>query len=209
MRISSRISSTLFSAAALLTLACSGNAGDVGTAAGRAAAGGTQGPDIRYAIGKPASDSLIAAMNHDVGPDGAELPAGSGTFTEGAALYAAQCAQCHGVKGQGMAPAFPQLLGRDPKAENFTFANDPQLVRTIGNYWPYASTLFDYIKRAMPLMTPGSLTDSQVYSLVVFLLAKDQVIAATTVMDAAALRAVKMPYQDRFVPDDRKAGTVK
>lgn len=199
-----RLSSILLASAVLVVVACNGD-GD-----GSGDGGDTElGANARYAIGQPATDSLIAAMNHDVGPDGAELPAGSGTYTEGAALFAAQCAQCHGANGEGMAPAFPQLLGRDPKAENFAFANDPKLPHTIGNYWPYATTLFDYIKRAMPLLTPGSLTDSEVYALVGYLLAKDQIIADTITMDANALRAVKMPYQDRFVPDDRRAGAVK
>lgn len=172
--------------------------------------GSASGPggDGRYGIGQPARDDVIAMMNHDVGSDGADLPPGSGTVAAGATLYAAQCAMCHGVNGEGMAP-FPQLLGRDVSAENFVFAKDPKLPHTIGNYWPYATTLFDYVKRAMPLLSPGSLTDSQVYAVVAFLLAKDQVIPDSTTLDATSLRAVQMPYRDRFVPDDRKAGVLR
>lgn len=157
-----------------------------------------------YGLGIAATDSAIAAMNHDVGSDGAELPAGQGTVAQGAVLYALQCAQCHGKNGEGMSPALPALVGRDPKGEQFRFANDPKLVHTIGNYWPYATTLFDYIKRAMPLNAPGSLTDNDVYALTAHLLAANAIIPDTTTLDAASLRKVKMPYRDRFVPDDRK-----
>ena len=167
---------------------------------------GGPGANQRFEIGRAAPESLLMAMNHDIGSDGDELPAGHGTVSEGAALFASQCAMCHGKKGEGMAPAFPQLIGRDPKAEKFLFATDPKLPHTIGNYWPYATTLFDYIKRAMPLLAPGSLTDGQVYALTAYLLATNDVIADTTTLDATALRRVRMPYLDRFVPDDRKPG---
>lgn len=162
----------------------------------------------RYGLGRPVTAAEITLMDHDVGPDGLELPLGRGTVAQGAALYALQCASCHGPNGEGIAPAFPQLVGRDPKAEGFTFSTDPKLVHTIGNYWPYATTLFDYIKRAMPQAAPGSLTDDQVYALTAYLLAANQVIADSTTLDAAALRAVQMPYRDRFVPDDRRPGAV-
>jgi cytochrome c len=168
------------------------------------AASNGPGEGQRFGIGAPASDSLVLAMNHDVGPDGTELPAGRGTVGEGATLYAAQCAQCHGKMGEGMPPAYPQLVGRDPKAENFQFAKDLKLPHTIGNYWPYATTVFDYVKRAMPLLAPGSLTDDQVYAVTAFLLATNKIIPDSSTLDADALRKVKMPYVDRFVPDPRK-----
>lgn len=170
--------------------------------------GAGTGSGARYALGRAAVDAQVAVMDHDVGSDGAELPAGRGTVAQGATLYAAQCAMCHGKAGEGMAPAFPPLVGRDPKAERFPFANDPRLPHTIGNYWPYATTLFDYIKRAMPLAAPGSLTDDQVYALSAYLLAANDVIPDTATLDAAALRQVRMPYRDRFVPDDRKGGPI-
>lgn len=179
-----------------------------GNAVGGLVAGGIDN-EGKYGIGVPAPDSLIAAMNHDVGPDGLELPAGSGTPSEGAVLYATQCAMCHGVNGEGMAPAFPRLLGRNPVTDSFNFANDASLPHTIGNYWPYATTLFDYTKRAMPLLAPGSLTDNQVYALVAFLLSKEQIIADTTTMNAESLRQVRMPFQDRFVPDTRRPNASK
>lgn len=165
---------------------------------------GGPGAGQRYAIGSAATAEAIATLNTDIGPDGAELPSGSGTVAGGRALYAAKCAMCHGVNGEGMAPAFPRLSGRDPKAEDFKFASDPKLPHTIGNYWSHATTLFDYIRRAMPHGAPGSLTDDEVYALAAYLLAVDDVIPDDATLDAALLRAVKMPYADRFVPDDRR-----
>ena len=172
-------------------VACRGGDGAPGTAA---VANGT-----RYGLGQSADVQLVARLDTDIDPSGSALPAGRGTAAEGAVLYAAQCAMCHGAEGLGMPPAFPRLLGRDPKAEDFTFASDHKLPKTIGNYWPYATTLFDYIRRAMPLTAPGSLTDDQVYALTAYLLAADGVISKETTLDAAALAAVKMPYTDRFI----------
>lgn len=173
-----------------------------GNAPGNGVAGAINNT-AQYGIGTPATDSLITVMNHDVGPDGLELPAGHGTPAEGSALYAVHCASCHGINGEGMVPAFPQLLGRNPATDSFNFANDPSLPHTIGNYWPYATTLYDYVKRAMPQLAPGSLTDNQVYSLVAYLLSKEQIISDTTTMNAETLRKVQMPFRDRFVPDNR------
>ena len=170
---------------------------------------GGPGTGKRYGLGDAASRAAIAKMDRDIGPDGTELPAGNGSVAEGSALYKTQCALCHGVNGEGMAPAFPRLSGRDPAAEGFKFASDPKLPHTIGNYWSHATTLFDYIRRAMPHTTPGSLTDDQVYALTAYLLAVDDVIAKDAMLDARALRAVKMPYADRFVPDDRRPNAPK
>jgi cytochrome c len=167
---------------------------------------GGPGAGQRYGIGRAATPAQVAAWDQDVGGLGVELPTGRGTVAEGEALYAAQCAQCHGAKGEGMEPAYPALIGRPANAEGFKWASDPKLVRTIGNYWSHAPSLFDYIKRAMPLTAPGSLTDAQVYALSAYLLAANEVIPRTATLDAAALRAVTMPYADRFVPDDRKGG---
>lgn len=183
----------------VVSMACAG-----GNDSAAASATTTAGTGPRYGLGTAASDSLVRAMDTDIGPDGAELPSGKGTVAEGATLYKAQCAMCHGQKGEGMAPAFPQLTGRPAAAEGFKFATDPKLPHTIGNYWSHATTLFDYIRRAMPHTAPGSLTNDQVYALSAYLLAQDDIIADDATLDAAALRAVKMPYADRFVPDDRR-----
>ena len=160
----------------------------------------------RMGLGREVPAHEVALVNRDVGPDGVELPPGRGTVAEGATVYAAKCASCHGAKGEGMAP-FPRLVGRPPEAEGFKFgASETSLDRTIGNYWPYATTVFDYVRRAMPQLTPGTLTDPEVYALTAFLLASNQVIPMDAALDAESLRAVKMPYQDRFVPDNRKGG---
>lgn len=199
-----------FALAACGDPSASGDAAGSGTpASGPADRGGSSVVDRaadsrRYSLGRAPRAADLRAMDRDIGADGAELPPGRGTVAEGRVLYAAQCAMCHGPKGEGIAPAFPALTGRDPRAEGFAFASDPKLVHTIGNYWPHATTLFDYIRRAMPLTAPGSLTDDQVYALSAYLLAADDIIPDTTTLDAARLRAVRMPYRDRFVPDDRR-----
>ena len=163
---------------------------------------GAADPRMRYGLGRPADAQVVASLDTDIDASGAALPAGQGSAAEGAVLYAAQCAMCHAADGRGMPPAFPRLLGRDPKAEGFVFADDPKLPHTIGNYWPYATTLFDYIKRAMPLTAPGSLSDAQVYALTAYLLAEDGVIEKGSTLNAERLKAVKMPYVDRFVWSD-------
>ena len=163
-------------------------------------------PVQRYGVGRAATRAEIAAMDVDVGPDGAGLPPGSGTAEQGRTIYLARCASCHGVRGEGLPPDYPRLVGRDAAAEGFPFARDPRLERTIGNYWPYATTLFDYIRRAMPATAPGSLKDDEVYALTAWLLAANRIVPDTAVMDSASLGAVRMPYRDRFVPDDRRGG---
>ena len=167
---------------------------------------GTQQPKRRYALGRPASAADIAARDADVGPDGAGLPPGHGTPNEGKAIYALLCASCHGDRGQGKPPLYPRLVGRDPIAEGFRFAQDDRLPKTIGNYWPYATTVFDYVRRAMPLNAPGSLTNDQVYALTAYLLSANQIVPGGATLDSASLVAVRMPYVDRFVKDDRRGG---
>ncbi len=102
-------------------------------------------------------------------------------------------------------PPAPKLVGRDPR-EGFPFGQDPKLVKTVGNYWPYATTVFDYVRRTMPITAPGSLTNNEVYAVVAFLLAKNEVIEPTAVMNSSTLPAVRMPARDKFVVDDRKGG---
>jgi mono/diheme cytochrome c family protein len=175
--------------------ACSG---DSGTPAAE--------PTRHYGLGHAASPQEIAARDVDVGPDGEGLPPGSGTAAQGGVIYAQKCASCHGAKGEGIAPAYPALVGRDPRTENFAFSADWKAPKTIGNYWPYATTVFDYVRRAMPQATPGSLTDDEVYSVTAWLLVVNNVIPAETVLDAKSLVAVKMPYASRFVRDIRRGG---
>jgi len=194
-----RFSASCFQCFALVSLAifaaCSGDGASRNSEAAR-----------HYALGRAATPAEQANWRTEIGPDGAELPAGSGTVDAGIAIYKVKCASCHGPNGEGIPPAYPALVGRDPKAENFAFATDQKLVRTIGNYWPYATTVFDYVRRAMPHTQPGSLTNDEVYALTAYLLAANQVIPMNSNLDAASLRAVKMPYVDRFVRDDRRGG---
>lgn len=163
-----------------------------------------QGAARHYMIGTAAPASLIAKWDIDVSPSGAGLPPGSGTAAQGAAIFAQKCAVCHGAKGQGQA-IYPQLIGREPRT-GFPFGRDPKLPRTIGNYWPYATTVFDYVHRAMPFTAPGSLGADEVYAVTAFLLAENDVIPASMVIDATTLPKVQMPAHDRFVPDDRRGG---
>lgn len=181
--------------AILVATACSG---------GTRSETGEPPPTGRYGIGRAATPAEIAAEDIAIGPDGAKLPAGSGTVAQGAMIFGARCASCHGVHGEGISPN-PKLVGRDPR-EGFPFGRDGKYVKTIGNYWPYATTLFDYVRRAMPLSAPGSLTDNEVYAVTAWLLAQNEVIPGDATLDAAALKAVKMPARDRFVKDDRKGG---
>jgi len=111
-------------------------------------------------FGRTATPEDIAALDLDVGPDGAGLPAGGASVREGLEVYAARCASCHGVDGTG--GPYDQLAGRLPD-DAFPFGTDPTVRSTVGNYWPYATTLYDYIRKAMPFDTPGSLTSHEVY----------------------------------------------
>jgi mono/diheme cytochrome c family protein len=161
-------------------------------------------PPTRLGIGTPATPARLAALDLDVNSAGHGLPAGRGGYAAGAALYAARCASCHGAQGEGMA-AYPRLVG--PRADTaLRFAADAKLPKTPGNYWPHATTLYDYVRRAMPYDAPGSLQPDEVYALVAYLLAENGVIDRGAVMDARTLPAVRMPAHDRFVRDDRTGG---
>lgn len=162
----------------------------------------------RFGVGRAAAAAEVAAWDLDANPDGVGLPPGRGTHAEGAVIYAQKCASCHGARGEGMgsgAAAYPKLIGREPR-EGFPFGRDLTHVKTVGNYWPYATTVYDYIQRAMPLNAPGSLQPREVYSLTAFLLAENEIIAKSAVLDAKTLPAVRMPARERFVPDDRGDG---
>jgi cytochrome c len=159
----------------------------------------------RFDLGRAASTAQVAAVDIDVAPSGAGLPAGSGTAAQGAPLYATNCASCHGANGEGKPPAYPQLIG-GPKG-TFDFASDFKIPRTVGNYWPYATTLFDYIRRAMPLAAPGSLTPDQTYAVTAYLLSREGIIPDGTSLDAKSLAAIQMPARSHFVADDRRGST--
>ena len=147
-------------------------------------------------FGTAATAAEIAGWDIDVTPDGAGLPPGSGTPSAGAQLFAAQCAVCHGAEGQGVPVpgrgGYPRLVGGIG-----TLTRDHP-VKTVGSFWPYASILFDYIRRAMPLTHPRSLSANDVYALSAFILWKNGVIAEDAAMNAQSLPAVKMPNRDGF-----------
>lgn len=155
---------------------------------------------FRYEIGSPASQAAISRIDIDVLPDGRGLPPGTGGVSDGKRLYAARCAHCHGEKGQGGAAS---ALAGNSRVNPAAMAADKTLVRTIGNYWPYATTLFDYIRRAMPFDQPGSLTDSQVYAITAYLLYLNELLEPDAVLDAASLPNVAMPAQPYFRTDRR------
>ena len=157
-----------------------------------------------YGLGHTPSAAEIAALNIDVNPAGVGLPPGRGTVAEGEATYAIKCAACHGPNGEGIAPN-PKLIGTDPPA-GFAFASDAKVAKTIGNYWPYSTTLYDYLHRTMPLTAPGSLTPDEIYGLVAFLLNRNGIVPATIVVDAKSLPGIVMPARRYFVPDNRTGG---
>jgi S-disulfanyl-L-cysteine oxidoreductase SoxD len=161
------------------------------------------GSPARYGFGRAATAADVSAWDIDVMPDGTGLPPGRGTVPQGAAIYAHKCAACHGRTGTD--GPFDRLVGREPRL-GFPFGRDPRFVKTLGNYWPYATTLYDYVNRAMPLDAPGSLTADEVYSLVAFLLWRNEIVTDTTVMNAHTLPQVVMPAHDRFVIDNRRGG---
>jgi S-disulfanyl-L-cysteine oxidoreductase SoxD len=199
-----RTSNRLTTAAALLltltVAACDRGAAPSGTvtAAKRAPL-----PE-QLGIGHPASPERLAAIDVDANPADVGLPPGQGTYDEGQAVYAAKCASCHGAQGEGQG-SYPKLVGAAPRPA-FPFGNDVKLAKTIGNYWPYSTTVYDYIHRAMPLTAPGSLPPDEVYGLVAYLLAENQIVPRGFVATATSLPAVVMPAKAHFVRDDRADG---
>jgi cytochrome c len=154
-----------------------------------AAAAHAEGPNL----GRAATPDEIAAWDISVGPDGAGLPPGRGTPKEGEAVYAAKCIACHGEKGAGKPnDALAGGIG--------TLAGEAPPVKTVGSFWPYATTLFDYVRRAMPYPEPKSLSDAEVYAVAAYILHLNGIIGADDAMDAETLPKVRMPNRDGFVP---------
>jgi mono/diheme cytochrome c family protein len=141
-------------------------------------------------LGKPISPSEIAGWDINILPDGSGLPPGSGTPAEGAKVYAAKCSACHGPEGKGGVNA--RLVG----GETIKIMDAE---KTIANFWPYATTLFDYIRRAMPWPKPRSLTNEEVYALTAYILSLNKLIAESDTMDAQTLPKVRMPNRDGFI----------
>ena len=141
-------------------------------------------------LGVPATEALVANWDVSIPPDGTGLPAGSGTVAQGAQVFTAKCLACHGPEGAGLVN--DRLVG----GQGTLTSAAP--VKTIGSYWPYATTLFDYVRRAMPYPTPHSLSDPEVYALVAYLLNLNGVIAQDAVMNATTLPQVQMPNRAGF-----------
>jgi cytochrome c len=144
-------------------------------------------------FGRPATPEEIKAWNIDVSPDGAGLPPGKGDVAHGRQVFEDNCSACHGTKGEG---GFADRLvgGRG------TLASDHP-VKTIGSFWPYATTLFDYIRRAMPYPAPQTLSDDDTYAVVAYILHLNDIVPADATLDRTSLPRVKMPNRDGFVPD--------
>ena len=157
-----------------------------------AASAQPQGP---YGIGRPATSAEIAGWNIDIDRHGNNLPPGSGSVSRGHEVFDQQCAACHGASGEG--GVGDQLVG----GQGTLASKKP--IRTVGSYWPYAPTLFDYIRRAMPQNAPESLSTDDVYAVSAYILNLNGLLPADATLDAKALSAIKMPNRDKFVGDPR------
>jgi len=142
-------------------------------------------------LGQPISVTDAAPWDLSIQTDGTGLPPGSGTAAAGKEIFATQCVACHGAGGVGQPN--DKLVGGQGTISQF------QQVRTVGSYWPYATTIFDYIRRAMPFQAPESLTNDQVYALTAYLLAENGIIKPGDVMNAQTLPKVQMPNRDGFI----------
>lgn len=149
-----------------------------------------------YGIGTPATSDEIAGWDIDIRPDGKGLPPGSGSVEDGEMMYEEKCASCHGSFGEGVG-RYPVLSGGEGTL------TDERPEKTVGSYWPYASTLWDYIHRAMPFMQPQSMTDDEVYAITAYVLYLNDLVEDDFVLTADNLASIEMPNQDGFFFDDR------
>ena len=154
---------------------------------------GAQGP--QYSVGRTPSAEEIRALGATSNPSGVGLPDGQGTAKEGRDVYELRCKECHGPEGKGA-----DQTGFIGKPEQLMAT--PQ-VRTVGSYWPYATTLWDYTNRAMPFDRPGTLTADQVYAVTAYILHLNGIVEEDQVMNADTLKDVRMPNREGFVPDAR------
>src|SRR6478752_6259370 len=167
-------------------------------------AGRTQGYPSKFDFGATASEQDIVAISIAISPDGKGLPSGKGDYAAGKRVYETSCSACHGANLQGVAglPNMPagaalRLIG----GRGTLTTKNP--VMTVESYWPYATTLFDYVRRAMPFQAPGSLTADEIYAVSAYILAEGNVIDKAVVLDPATLVRVQMPNRDGFTPDPR------
>jgi mono/diheme cytochrome c family protein len=148
-------------------------------------------------LGRPATPAEVKQRDITTLPSGAGLPEGRGTAAQGEVVYRDKCASCHGTNGEGIPPQGTQLVGGIG-----TLATENP-VRTVGSFWPFATSVWDYIHRAMPLNQPGSLSADDTYAVTAFLLNRNKIIEANEVMDKESLSKVRMPNRDGFIPDGR------
>jgi len=163
-----------------------------------------QGYPQTFSFGQPAPPADIAPVDLAIPADGRGLPSGKGEYMSGKQVYDRACAACHGANLEGVAniPDMPSGAALRLIGGRGTLTQQ-RPVLTIESYWPYATTLFDYIRRAMPFNAPGSLTVDEVYALCAFILTEAKIIDKSTVLDAATLPRVQMPNHDGFIPDPR------
>ena len=155
-----------------------------------------------YGLGTPVTEAEIEPWDIDVRPDGRGLPKGGGTARQGREVYAQKCAACHGDSGegkrvQGALLPIPALRG------GIGSLNNPQPIKTVGSYWPFATTIYDYVYRAMPPGQAQSLTPDETYAVVAHILHLNGIISGDARLDAETLPSVRMPNRDGFVPDPR------
>src|SRR6202142_860146 len=151
-----------------------------------------QAPDYSN-VGRAPTQEEISTVDIGIGPSGRNLPPGSGTARQGAVIFAAKCAVCHGETGEGGSTA-PALLGGKGTI------NTPRPIRSIGSYWPFATTIWDYINRAMPRNQGRSLEPDEVYALTAYVLYRNDIIKETDVINASTLPEIRMPNRNGFVP---------
>ena len=152
-------------------------------------------PGTTFGVGRPPSPEEMRDLGSAIAPDGTGLPQGSGTVAAGRELFAAQCSRCHGPGGEG--DVGPRLVGGHGTLRT------PRPIKTVGSFWPYATTLWDYVNRAMPFDQPGRLTPPEVYAAVAYVLNLNGIVASDATMDATSLPKVRMPNRDGFVADPR------
>ncbi|ORE97747.1 cytochrome C, class I [Aurantimonas sp. 22II-16-19i] len=169
------------------------------TAVGFAQSAAKSTPDQPLGIGSKPSADLVKAWNIDISPDGQNLPDGSGSVADGKEIFASTCAACHGETGEG---GEGMVGGRLVGGKGTLATNKP--VKTVGSYWPYATTLYDYVHRAMPFNAPQSLTPDQVYAVSAYVLNLNGIVPDDAVMDKNTLPKVEMPNRDGFEPMDTK-----
>jgi cytochrome c len=150
----------------------------------------------RFGVGKPPTPDEVRGLGAAIAPDGGGLPEGSGTVAEGRTVFASRCASCHGPNGEGGGVGAALVGGQGTLAS-------ARPLKTVGSFWPQATTVWDYVNRAMPFDQPGLLKPQEVYAVVAFILNLNGIVGEDAVMNATTLPGVKMPNRDGFVADPR------